>query len=111
ENIDGIEEVTVTVTYKEDTTSMAFNCANFEIENPDSKAYNMRTSSLEAYIRVPNSTALALSEAADAFDGFVFEGSLDDIDGGRIKVTLNVPDEYEGLIYAVGDYYVEVSVK
>ena len=111
ENMSEVEEVTVSVTYNSNTTVMAFNCANFEIENPDSKYYTMRTRSLEVYIRLPSSTAIELSGTDDAFDNFVFEGSLYDVDNGRIKVTLNVPDEYEGSIYAVGEYYVEVDVR
>lgn len=111
ENMSGISEVTVTVTYRSDTTLMAFNCANFKLENPDNIAYTMRTNSLEAYIRVPNSLALDLSADPAAFDGFVFDGSLDDIEDGKIKVTLNVPDKYEGSVYPVGEYYIEVVLK
>ena len=111
ENMSDVSEVTVSVTYKNNTTVMAFNCSNFEIENPDNRKYDIRTGSFEVYIRVPTTVALGLSMQENAFEKFVMEGSLDDLSDGKIKMSLNVPDEYEGSIYAVGEYFAEVVVK
>ena len=111
ENLSGFNEVTVSVSYKSNTTVMAFNCQKIELENPDKLSYELKTASLEAYIRLPNTLALELAGSAVAFDNFVFEGSLDDLENGKIKVKLNVPDEYERDIYPVSEYYVEVDLK
>lgn len=111
ENISGIEEVTVNVVYKNNTTVMSFDCTNFEIENPDNRNIKILTDSLEVFVRVPTSVALTLTMADNGFGNFVLEGSLDDIVDGKIPLTLNVPDEYEGSIYAFGEYFAEVSVK
>lgn len=111
ENLSGFDEVTVSVSYKSYTTVMAFNCQKIVLENPDKLSYELKTASLEAYIRLPNTLALELAGSAVAFDNFVFEGSLDDLKDGKIKVKLNVPDEYERDIYPVSEYYVEVDVK
>lgn len=111
ENISGVEEVTVNVTYKSNTAVMSFDCLNFEIENPDGKSYKVLTNSLEVYVRVPTSVAMILSMADGGFDKFVLEGSLDDAVDGKVPLTLNVPDEYEGSIYAFGEYFAEVNVK
>ncbi len=111
ENLSGFDEITVSVAYKSYTTVMAFNCQKIELENPDKLSYELKTGSVEAYIRLPNTLALELAGSATAFDGFVFEGSLDDLENGKIKVKLNVPDEYERDIYPVSEYHVEVEVK
>lgn len=111
ENVDGIEEITVSVTYKQNTTAMSFNCSNIEITNPKNQSYQLKTDSLEVDIRVPSTTAITLSVLENAFEDFVLEGNLADVEDGRVKLSLNIPDEYEGLIYAVGTYYAEVVIK
>lgn len=111
ENLSGVEEVTVSITYKSGTTFMDINCKNFALDNPDGVKYDILTESIVAYARIPSALDIEKINTEETLSKFVLEGSLEDVVDGKVKVTLNVPDEYEREIYPVGEYYIEVLLK
>ncbi len=114
ENMSNFETVTATVTYREnsDTISsvVSFECSNISIENPEGKAFELLTKKLDVNMRVPKLTAISLSSTYNAFQNFWLVGSIDDEHGGKVKVTLDVPDKYGDGIVALGEYFVEVRM-
>ncbi len=110
ENLSDFDKVTVSVNYKSDTTSMVFDCSRFKLDNPEKLSYSVKTDALEICVRLPRVIAQKIA-AENSYGDFVFEGSLADIENGKVPLTVNVPDEYEGQICVTGDYSAEVDVK
>ena len=104
ENVENVETVKVTVRHRT-TVKKTVSVSDIRLANPQNVKYTLLSDSVDFTLRSTISNSLGLEDAE-----FVLEGNLEDMKDGKVPVTVVVPSGYGDLVYALGEYYVEVRV-
>lgn len=104
ENVENVETVKVSVRHR-NTVKKTVAVDSIILANPGGLEYTLLSESVEVTLRSTIAHSIGLDGAE-----FALEGNLEDINDGKVPVTVTVPSQYGTLVYALGEYYVEVLV-
>lgn len=108
ENVSGAKTASISVKHK-GTVKKSVSVSQIELKNPNDLAYTLIADSINITLRAPS----AVAEELYAED-FTLVGELN-YAGVRgivqVPLTVEVPDEYAGSVYALGEYTAMVNIE